>query len=56
MFEVKSGTSRVRCCHSTNTIAAKEFDVGQRVQIEYVKRAIIPLRSRIYVKEMRRAE
>jgi hypothetical protein len=55
VFEIKVerlGTVR----YSTNTIAAKEFDVGQRVQIEYVKRAIIPLRTRIYVKEMRRAE
>jgi len=52
VFEIKvEGLGTVR--YSTNTIAAKEFDVGQNVQIEYVRRAIIPLRTRIYVKEMR---
>ncbi len=52
VFEIKvEGLGTVR--YSTNTIAAKEFDIGQRVHIEYVRRAIIPLRTRIYVKEMR---
>jgi hypothetical protein len=55
VFEIKVerlGTVR----YSTNTIAAKDFDIAQKVEIEYVKRAIIPLRTRIYVKEMRHAE
>jgi hypothetical protein len=55
VFEIKvASLGPVR--YSTNTIAAKEFDIGQKVQIEYFKRAIIPLRTRIYVKEMRRVE
>jgi hypothetical protein len=55
VFEIKvEGLGLVR--YSTNTIAAREFDISQKVRIEYVKRAIVPLRTRIYVKEMRRAE
>ena len=55
VFEIKVarlGTVR----YSANTIAAKEFNIGQKVEIEYVKRAIVPLRPRIYVTAMRHAE
>jgi hypothetical protein len=55
VFEIKVarlGTVR----YSTNTIAAKEFDIGQKVEIEYVKRAIMPLRPRIYVTAIRHAK
>ena len=55
IFEIKVerlGTVR----YSANAIAAKEFDIGQKVDIEYVKRAIIPLRSRVYVTAMRHAK
>jgi len=55
VFEIKVarlGTVR----YSANAIAAKEFDIGQKVEIEYVKRAIVPLRPRIYVTAMRHAK
>lgn len=52
LFQIKvDGLGTVR--YSANTVAAKQFEIGQRVQITYVKRAIMPLRKRIYVLEMR---
>lgn len=36
-----------------NTIAARKFSIGQKVEIDYVKRAIMSLRKRIFVREMR---
>lgn len=55
VFEIKvEGLGTVR--YSTNIVAAKEFEVGQKVQIEYIKRAIVPLRPRIYVTAMRPAK
>jgi len=54
VFEIKvDGLGTVR--YSTNAVAAKQFDIGQRVQITYVKRAIVPWRKRIYVLEMQAA-
>lgn len=56
VFEIKvkgvSGTTR----YSLNTIAAAEYEVGQKVEIEYVKREIVPLQRRIYVRSMRPAK
>ena len=48
VFEIQlDGLGTVR--YATNTIAAKPFVIGQRVQIIYVRRAIVPWRKRIYV-------
>jgi hypothetical protein len=52
VFEIKVEGLSSNVRYSLNTIAAAEYKVGQRVRIEYVKRAVVPLRRRIYVRKM----
>ena len=55
VFAIKvEGLGTVR--YPLNTVAAQRFEVGQKVQIVYVRRAIVPLHTRVYVREMRRTE
>ena len=55
VFEIKvEGLGALR--YPLNTVAAQGFEIGQKVQVVYVKRAIVPLRTRVYVREMRHAE
>jgi hypothetical protein len=41
---------------SLNIVTAQAFNVGQRVQIEYVERGLPLIWKRVYVTEMRRAD
>ena len=41
---------------SLNTTAAKSFDVGQKVEIDYEERGVPLIWKRVYVMDMRRAE
>ena len=55
VFEIRvEGLGTVR--YPLNTVAVRGFASGQKVQIVYVRRAIVPLRTRVYVREMRHAE
>ena len=56
VFEIKVEGLSGKVRYSLNTTAAAKYKVGQRVRIEYVKRAIIPLRKRVYVRTMRPAD
>ena len=54
VFEIKvDGLGTVR--YAANAVAARQFEIGQKVQVTYVKRAIMPWRKRIYVLEMQAA-
>ncbi|MDQ3254763.1 MAG: hypothetical protein M3R15_12795 [Acidobacteriota bacterium] len=41
---------------SLNTVASKEFEVGQRVRIEYEQRGVPPFWQKAYALEMKTAE
>jgi len=56
VFEIQLDDRPMKVVYSVNTVAAREFDVGQRVVIEYVERGIPFVWKRIYVSTMRRAD
>jgi hypothetical protein len=56
VFEIKVAGISDLLRYPLNTVAAKEFKIGQRVQIHYVMRTIVPLHRRIYVRHMEPAE
>lgn len=49
LVEGRPGEARI----ARNTVEARAFNVGQRVQIEYVERGLPPIWKRIYVSDMK---
>ncbi|TFG37659.1 MAG: hypothetical protein E4H46_01335 [Desulfobacterales bacterium] len=47
------GSGQAAVGYALNTVASKEFEVGNRVQIEYQERGIPLLWKRLYVLDMR---
>jgi hypothetical protein len=56
VFEISAEGLPDRVRYSLNTVAAKQYDVGQKVQIEYVERVIPLMWRHIYLTDMRPAE
>ena len=56
VFEIRVTGLPGEVRYPLNTVAARQYDVGQKVQIEYVERAIPLLWRHIYVTDMRPAE
>jgi hypothetical protein len=52
VFEIAAGGLHGPLFFSLNTIASKEFEVGQRVRIVYRRRGLLLLWSRIFVERM----
>jgi hypothetical protein len=56
VFEIRVEGLAGEVRYPLNTVAANQYGVGQKVQIEYVERAIPLIWGRIYVTDMRPAE
>jgi hypothetical protein len=56
VFEIRVEGLSGAVHYTLNTVAANQYNVGQKVQIEYVERAIPLMWRYIYVTEMRPAE
>ena len=50
--EGRSAEARI----ARNTVEAQAFNVGQRVQIEYVEGGLPPIWKRVYLTDMKRAD
>jgi hypothetical protein len=55
VFEIKVDGMAEPVRYALNAVASKEFEVGQRVQIEYQERSFPVLWRRVYVVDMRPA-
>ena len=53
-FEVELEGVPDRATCSLNTDAAKEFEVGQKVKVEYIVRGMKPIWSRVFITRMER--
>jgi hypothetical protein len=56
VFKIRVEGLPVELRYPLNTVAARQYDVGQRVQIEYVERAIPLIWRHIYVTDMKPTE
>ena len=53
VFEIRMPGVSDPVRYSLNKVVAEHFEVGQKVRIEYVKRAIVPFHTRIYMRDMK---